>query len=59
MRDYDKHKIKFTNWYDWETIEIQFAPDSDVEDWKNVMKSIMIFATFPADSLEFLDDEED
>lgn len=51
-----KHKLSFNDGYTWKVITIEFHIDSDVSEWKNVFKTIMTFATFHPDALEFLDD---
>ena len=51
------NKITFESGYDWK-ITIEFPSDSDVDDWKDVIRTIMIHATFHQDMLDFLDAKE-
>ncbi len=55
----EKHVITFKSWYTGDKIEIEFNADSDITEWKNVVKTIMTNATFIPELLTFLDEEYD
>lgn len=55
----NKHTICFKDWYTWIETTIQFSADSDINDWKAVIKWIMVMATFSWKSLDFLDRDDD
>jgi len=52
------HTITFKDWYTWRDMTLKFHPDSSIDDWKDVFKTIMIFATWQPDNLDFLDSDD-
>ena len=53
------HKLEFTDGNTWNIVTIEFDCDASVNEWKSVIKSIMVAATFWVKSLEFLDAEDE
>ena len=51
--------IKFTDGNTWKIVTIEFDRDANLNEWKDVMKSIMVAATFWVTSLDFLDAEDE
>ena len=51
------NKLIFTNWYGNSTLTIEFDKDSDIRKRKDIIRSIMVFATFSEHSLDFLDEK--
>jgi hypothetical protein len=55
----EKHILTFTSWYTWDTIKLEFATDTLIEDWIEKIQLILLSASFTPEMVEDLNFKEE